>query len=186
MFFEGVHSFVALDHGGSRPVDLKSHRSFNGDAFARDGGNLDPVEGPAVSVEEDSQTVHHESAGLLLRQVGLGGAHQRQRQVSAVAGGDLVVREGSADLVDAAQVRLAVLHASNQERVPQRVELGASVVEHAGQPRVQRLGLQCEAVVGALLVDPNRKKIKVEYNRGKTRDNVQRKKIPVWSVSNQK
>ena len=65
--------------------------------------------------------------------------HDGEAEVGPHAGGHDVVSEGCALEVDEAEEWLPVLHPRNQDHVPQGVELGPPVVEHAGQPAVQSL-----------------------------------------------
>lgn len=74
--------------------------------------------------------------------------------MSPVAGRNLRVPESRPDLVHAAQEGLTILHASHEEGVPQGVELVPTVVQDPREPSVESLGLEGEAIVSALLINP--------------------------------
>lgn len=63
------------------------------------------------------------------------------------AGGDHIVGVSASSEVDVAKERLVVLHASDDHVEPQRIEVGAAIVQDARQPSVQIFRLHCDLIV---------------------------------------
>lgn len=79
-------------------------------------------------------------------------AQQRNGQVLAISGRNGTVLVRSSTQIHMAKERFTVLHSSNDNIDPQRIEATTLLVKHSGQPVVQRLGLHLDAIVVVVIV----------------------------------
>lgn len=141
---------VSLDPVSKRPalvlelgVFLEIHTVLGHD------GNRVRVQGSGISVEQHLHTLLDNLDGLFLCELGgallVGGvlAHDGLGQHLAVARGQAGTGEGGAEQVRGGEEGLALLvEAGDQQVVPERVKLGAAVVEQLGQVLVQVAGVE--------------------------------------------
>lgn len=103
----------------------------------------------AIAVEEHLHGLLDELLCLLLVERSLLGLFTQDRkcQVRSEAGGDHIVGVSASTEVDVTEERLFVLHAANDHVEPQRIEVGAAIVQDARQPSVQIFRLHCDLIV---------------------------------------
>lgn len=146
---------VALDLCGNGPVGFELFEILDCHAVLVDDAQRVLVVGTAISVVQQLHASVDDVSGLSLVNLAIVllhlFAHQRHSQIRAIPGGNACLFERVAKQIDCAQEGAVLLPASDHQSVPQRVELGATVVEYSGAPRVQGLRLQGVAVVQTMV-----------------------------------
>lgn len=162
---------VALDPVGEGPaLVLELLVLLEVDAVLGDDGDAVLVHAAGVAVEEDLHALLDDLDGLLLGELGgrllIGGvaAHDRLGEDAAEARRQRGAREGGAQQVGGGEEGLlVVIEPGDQQRVPERVELGAAVVHELGQVLVQVAGVERVARVRLVgLVDGELRQVAVE------------------------
>ena len=141
---------VTLDSVSKGPALVLQHLVlFEVDAVLSDDGDAVLVHAAGVAVEEDLHTLLDDLDGLFLGELGgrllVGGvaAHDGLGQDAAEARRQRGAREGGAEQVGGGEEGLlVVVEAGDQQRVPERVELGAAVVHELGEVLVQVAGVK--------------------------------------------
>ncbi len=114
----------------------------------RDHSDRIAIQTPRIAVEEDFHALPHRLLGPLprhilhIRLIGDEPAQDRLREMRAETGGQRRGREGGAQQIGAGEERSTLgVETGDEELVPERIEVGPSLVEHFAEVGVQVLSV---------------------------------------------
>merc|ERR1719234_939524 len=142
---------------GIGPVRVDEKRSLNTASLGVNLGQVEFRPGPAVPEVGQSDALEQGGASLLVAEKPSfllhGGPHDGEAEVDPHPSGEQGLGESDALQVHKTKVGLVVLQSSDNEIVPERVKLRATVVQHPRQPGVQSLWFHVEAIIFAVLIN---------------------------------